>query len=155
MYRNFTVRAILLFFFIYFLCSISTFKVLLLSDPMFPFSYHSFQTDPQAQYSRKCWTIAFLKFLNFWWILAKSPPFWEKYDRTLIWKVRMVRSLADRTFQLSQIPSRAPRGLCWAQTWHSSPAVAGSRRSGQTRAQEILARRAAGSPLRSEVNHSE
>ena len=59
---------------------------------------------------RKCWT--FLKFLDFWWILAKSSLFWENFDRTLIWKVRMVRSLADRTFQLASataaIASRAP-----------------------------------------------
>ena len=37
------------------------------------------------------------KSLNF---LAKCTEFWQNFDRTLMWKVRMVRSLADRTFQL-------------------------------------------------------
>ena len=39
----------------------------------------------------------FLKFLNF---LAKIPEFRKNSDRTLIGIVRLVRSLADRTFQL-------------------------------------------------------
>ena len=43
-----TVRAILLFFYIYFLCSISTFCYFQIPCFHFPFSYHSFQTDPQA-----------------------------------------------------------------------------------------------------------
>ena len=38
-------------------------------------------------------------FVNF---LAKILEFWKNSDRTPIWKVRMVRSLADRTFQLSR-----------------------------------------------------
>ena len=64
-----------------------------------------------AKYFRKCWT--FLKFLDFWWILAKSPLFWENFDRTLIWIFRMVRSLADRTFQLSG-EHESLRRLPWA-----------------------------------------
>ena len=27
------------------------------------------------------------------------PEFWQNFDRILMWKVRMVRSVADRTFQ--------------------------------------------------------
>ena len=46
------------------------------------------------------------EFLNF---LAKIPEFWKNSDGTPIWKVRMVRSLADRTFQLR--PSPAPQPL--------------------------------------------
>ena len=96
--------------------SLQHFNVLLFSVPMFPFSHHSFQTDPQAEYSRK--------FENFWisdkLILNSSKisliqtdllpfsEFWFSWfstdsknsDRTLIWIIRMVRSLADRTFQL-------------------------------------------------------
>ena len=48
------------------------------------------------RYFRKCWN--FMNFLNF---QAKIPEFSKNFDRTLIWKVRVVRSLADRTFQLS------------------------------------------------------
>ena len=36
------------------------------------------------------------------WILKKN------FDRTLMWKVRLVRSLADRTFQLRQSPPAGP-----------------------------------------------
>ena len=46
------------------------------------------------------------EFLNF---LAKCIEFWQNFDRTLMWKVRMVRSLADRTFELS---SRRPWAAC-------------------------------------------
>ena len=38
--------------------------------------------------------------LNFFNFLAKCTEFWQNFDRTLMWKVRMVRSLADRTCQL-------------------------------------------------------
>jgi len=65
---------------------------------MFPFSYHSFQTDPQTDIFESVENSWNLKILNF---LAKVPEFWPNSDRTLIWIVRMVRSLADRTFQLS------------------------------------------------------
>ena len=43
-------------------------------------------------------------FRNF---LANIPEFWKTSDRTRIWKVRMVRSLADRTFQLRNRPTEA------------------------------------------------
>ena len=36
------------------LFSLQHFNFLLFSVPVFPFSYHSFQIDPQAEYSRKC-----------------------------------------------------------------------------------------------------
>ena len=47
------------------------------------------------KYFRKCWKI--LNVLNF---LAECTEFWRNFYRTLMWKVRMVRSLADRTFQI-------------------------------------------------------
>ena len=46
------------------------------------------------RYFRKCWNLS--EMLNF---LAKIPEIWKNFDRTQMWKVRMVRSLADRTFQ--------------------------------------------------------
>ena len=50
--------------------SLQHFNFLLFSIPMFPFSYNFFQTDPQANYSRKYWTLNIPENLNFWWILA-------------------------------------------------------------------------------------
>ena len=48
--------------------------------------------------------LKFSEILNF---LAKIPEFWTNSDQSPIWKVRMVRSLSDRTFQLcSGGPSR-------------------------------------------------
>ena len=44
----------------------------------------------------------------FWIVLAKIPDFWKNSDRTPIWIVRLVRSLADRTFQPRYAPP--PRG---------------------------------------------
>ena len=54
------------------------------------------------RYFRKCWI--FLKFLSF---LARCIEFWKNSDRTPIWIVRLVRSLADRTFQ----PRWSPEAL--------------------------------------------
>ena len=75
--------------------------------------------------------ILFLNFVNF---LTKVPEFWlilDRSHRTLIWKVRMIRSLADRTFQFrSATPTTAPsmsptpqptrRTLCWEVRYRSS-----------------------------------
>ena len=74
--------------------------------------------------------IIFLNFLNF---LTNVCEFWlilDRSHRTLIWKVRMIRSLDDRTFQLrSATPTTAPsmsptpqptrRTLCWEVRYRS------------------------------------
>ena len=69
-----------------------------------------------AKYSRKIQYWTFLKFLNFWWILTNVPEIWPNPDRTLIWKVRMVRSLAYRTFQ----PRLEPMSLIATPTFSAS-----------------------------------
>ena len=48
-------------------------------------------------FSKMLKTFVILNFLNF---LAKMYWIWQNFDRTLMWKVRMDRSLADRAFQL-------------------------------------------------------
>ena len=48
-----------------------------------------------------------LKILNSVNFLARCTEFWQNFDRTLMWKVRMVRSLADRTFQLRYVRQAA------------------------------------------------
>ena len=55
-----------------------------------------------------------LKFPEFFNFLAKIPKFWKNSDRTLIWIVRLVRSLANRTFQLRS-GRLAERRVGWAQ----------------------------------------
>ena len=82
-----TVRAILLFFYIYFPCSISTFCYFQIPCFHFPFSYHSFQTDPRAGFaqnprflaevsvfveiSRICFYVQFEKFCRIGWRCGK------------------------------------------------------------------------------------
>ena len=60
--------------------------------------------------------VKILEFFKFFKIfLAKIPEFWMNSDRTPIWIVRLVRSLADRTFQLRSIPKATvvPRLDTW------------------------------------------
>ena len=79
----------------------------------------------------------FPKFLNF---PAKIPEFWKNFDRTLIWKVRMVRSLADRTFQIRAPRSPRARRRCTSErrrpgdpSW--APPSPARRRAGRAGAQ--------------------
>ena len=51
----------------------------------------------------------FSNFRNFWKKLMYFPEFWQNFDRILMWKVRMVRSVADRTFQPSRWRPRRGR----------------------------------------------
>ena len=66
-----------------------------------------------------------LKNPDFFNFLAKCIEFWQNFDRTLMWKVRMVRSLADRTFQLRTVPLRRRIGssidFIFSLTWHVIP----------------------------------
>ena len=50
------------------------------------------------------------------------PEFWQNFDRILMWKVRMVRSVADRTFQPRSKRSTAAAALRkkMAEEWRQS-----------------------------------
>ena len=63
-----------------------------------------------------------LNFSEFFKFLAKIPEFGKNFDRIVMWKVRMVRSLADRTFQLSPSRANGRRRRCrtfrvWCPPW--------------------------------------
>ena len=82
---------------------------------LFPFSFHScgpflyFGSNAASLkwfFSRRCFS----------WFSLDS----KNFDRTLIWKVRMVRSLADRTFQLRStglLLLLDPRGTPFRRSW--------------------------------------
>ena len=70
------------------------------------------------------------------------PEFWQNFDRILMWKVRMVRSVADRTFQPCAARPHVGRGAVGCRAL-ALVALAGERAEGLWRGELQRPRRGA------------